>query len=255
MLHEVRETWRQSRKPSDSLFNTYVVRPPAAAIVLALRGTAVTPNQISFASLFVHALGAVAFVAFDGPTGLWAGVALVELARVLDCADGQLARLTGRGSPVGAALDFMMDELKAYLLIGALSARWMLHDGGGPHALLIGGGTLVVLASALSLTRFTRSAVYAEATGTTPLRDGEAAGAARRQGGPLWPVLAAARLVSQYPQSLPVFALLGRMDVFIYAYGAVHLLYLGRTGATILWRLGRRSSGRSGSGRGGSGDE
>ena len=39
----------------------------------------------------------------------------------------QLARLKKMSSPVGGALDFMIDELKAYLLIGAVGARWFLE--------------------------------------------------------------------------------------------------------------------------------
>ena len=49
----------------------------------------------------------------------------------------------------------------------------------------------------------------------------------------------AARLIRQYPQTLPIFALFGAMDAFLYAYGAVHLLYVGRTALAVTLKLGR----------------
>lgn len=241
MLAQARRIYRESRKPADSLFNLYVARPPAALLVMAFARTPATPNQVTFASLFIM-LGAVAaFVGLPGAPGLWLGVAAVELSYLFDCADGQLARVTGRTSEVGALLDFLMDELKALLIVGALAARWRLHGGGGEWALWVGLGTLVIVGSALSLTKFIRTPEYARATGTRQLRHGESAGAARSANrSPLWPVEAAARLISQYPVTLPVFAAFDRTHIFLYAYAAVHVLYLGRTALGVLVRLGVR---------------
>lgn len=239
MLDEVRRVYRQSQKPADSLFNRYLARPVAAAVVVPLARTRVTPNQVTFGSLGLMLLAMLAFVGLGGGAGLWLGVLLVEASYVLDCADGQLARLTGRTSPVGGELDFLMDELKALLLVGGLSVRWYLHDGGGPAALIWGVATLVVVGLALSLTKFVRGPAYAAATGERALKHGEAAGATRAQGGALWPLLAAVRAISQYPTTLPLFALVGRLDPFLLAYGAVHLLYVGATGLKVVLKLGR----------------
>lgn len=239
MLADVRRIYRESLKPADSLFNLYLARPAAAVLVAALARTRATPNQVTFVSLLVM-LGAVAgFIAVPGWPGLWLGVLLVELSYVFDCADGQLARLTGRTSPVGALLDFLMDELKAFLLVSALAVRWYLHDGGGVLALLVGIATLAVVGGALSLTKFVRTPEYAQATGSRQLKHGEAAGAARQRTSPLWPVQMAARLISQYPTTLPLFAVFDRMDIFLYAYGGVHLLYVGQTALVVVLKLGR----------------
>jgi hypothetical protein len=85
--------------------------------------TRATPNQVTFVSIGVFMCAAAALALLPGALGLWLGVALVELSYIFDCADGQLARVTGRSSSVGALLDFLMDELKAYLLIAAVAAR------------------------------------------------------------------------------------------------------------------------------------
>ena len=53
------------------------------------------------------------------------------------------------------------------------------------------------------------------------------------------PLQMVARLVSQYPVCIPIFAAFNRMDLFLWAYGVVHILYAGQTGLEICFRLGR----------------
>ncbi|MSP72722.1 MAG: CDP-alcohol phosphatidyltransferase family protein [Myxococcales bacterium] len=243
MLSHVARLYRQSLKPADSLFNLYLARPIAAVLVAVLARTSVTPNQVTFASLFimVAAVAALAFV--PGPLGLLLGILGIELSYVFDCADGQLARLTGQTSPVGALLDFLMDELKALLLVVAITLRLALLEGGGTDALCIGLVVVLVVGCALALTKFIRTPEYASATGTVPLKHGEASGAASKSKSPLWPVMAIVRLISQYPTTLPLFALFNRLDLFLYAYGLVHLLYVGQIMLVLMWKLGRRTKG------------
>ncbi|NYT93561.1 CDP-alcohol phosphatidyltransferase family protein [Salinispora sp. H7-4] len=58
------------------------------------------------------------------PAGLVGLVALVgwQVAYALDCADGQLARVTGQGSPAGARVDVLSDVAAQIALVAALSA-------------------------------------------------------------------------------------------------------------------------------------
>ncbi len=235
-MSELGRIYRESLKPADSLFNIWLARPLAAPLVMILAKTRVTPNQVTMVSIVVMLASVAAFIGLPGALGLWLGVALVEASYILDCCDGQLARVTGRTSEVGGLLDFLMDELKAFLLVGALAVRWSWHEGGGSAALLWGIAILIVVGSALSLTKFLRTPEYAAATGTEVQKHGTSAG---QRNGALWPVMVAVRAISQYPATLPIFAVLGAMDVFLYAYGAVHLLYVGRTVLVIVLRLGR----------------
>lgn len=244
MLAEARRVYHQSRKPADSAFNAYLARPLAAPLVVLFARTRATPNQISFLSMatMIGALGLLA--ALPGWPGLLLGVVGLELSYVLDKVDGQLARVTGRASPIGAELDFLMDEFKAYLLVAAISGRWWLHGGAGHAAgtalpLWVGLATLVIVGSALSYTRFMRGAAYVEATGGQPVGHGEAGGRARQQTGPLRWITWGVRAISQYPVTLPIFAAVDRLDIFLYAYGAVHLLYVGQASLIVLLRLGR----------------
>ncbi len=239
MFKEIKRTYQGSLKPADSLFNVYLARPLAAVVVVYLAKTRITPNQVTLFSITPMLAGLAAWMCVEGPLGLWLGVLGVELAYILDCADGQLARVTGRTSVVGGELDFMLDEIKAYLLIAALTIRWIVIENGGVNALYVGLTTLVVLGAALSLTKFVRTAEYAEATGAARQTHGQSAGAAHARKGPLWPVEMLARIISQYPVCIPIFALFNRMDLFVWAYGVVHILYAGKTGLSISLALGR----------------
>jgi phosphatidylglycerophosphate synthase len=250
--------YRQSLKPADSLFNLYFARPLAAPIVYLLSKTRVTPNQVTFVSTLVMILAVTALSMVSGYLGVLVAVVGIELSYVLDCVDGQLARVTGRSSAVGGDLDFMMDELKAYLLIVALGIRGAMTSSGVIQGIGWGETTatwrglpegpvwplvvcllaLLVTASAISLTRFIRSERYAEATGAPVQKHGQSAGEGRG-GGPLWPLKALARLVTQYPASLPLFALAGALDIFVYAYGILHALYAGQAGLGVVLKLGR----------------
>jgi hypothetical protein len=249
------ELYKQSLKPADSKFNLYFARPLAAPIVAICARTPITPNQITFMSTFIMILALVGLVYFDGGVGLWIGVIGIELSYIFDCVDGQLARVTGRTSEVGGLLDFMMDELKAYLLLAAITLRlyWFPHGyeegwNWGSLALmhnpwtLVGGlASVVIFASAISLTRFRRTPEYAQATGRIQLKNGQAAGEGK-SGGPLWPIKMGARLISQYPTSIPFFMLFNRLDLFLYSYTLLHLLYAGVSFTDLILQLGRFAS-------------
>ena len=125
------DAYRRTRKPKDILWNKFVARPLAAVMIVPLARTRVTPNQVTLATLPVFLAGAALIAFRPGWGALCAGVAILELSYVLDCADGQLARLKGTSSPVGAHLDFLMDELKAFALVAAVAVRlWQpAHEG------------------------------------------------------------------------------------------------------------------------------
>src|ERR1022692_123698 len=155
MFAAVVDAYRRTRKPKDILWHRFVARPLAAVVIVPLARTRVTPNQITLATLAVFLGGAAVIALRPGWGALCLGAAILELSYVLDCADGQLARLKGTSSPVGAHLDFLMDELKAFTLVAAVAVRlWRpAHEA---RWLLEGLGGLAVVAGAISLTTFMR---------------------------------------------------------------------------------------------------
>jgi phosphatidylglycerophosphate synthase len=110
----------------------HVMRPLARLATHALVGTPVTPNQVTLAALALGLCAAGAAV-----RGAWAAAgALIWLAAVIDCIDGDLARLRIEGSRRGEWLDSIADELSTFALLVALGVRLGLPALGMLGALL-----------------------------------------------------------------------------------------------------------------------
>ncbi len=241
MASEIAAIYRASKKKQDiNWFTEHVARPPAAVVVYALRNTRITPNQVTFLSA-VLAAGAGAMIAgLLGWTWLIIAAAVFEFSFVLDCADGQLARLRKTASPLGHLLDFLMDELKAMLIFGCVAVR-LWRDTGDVRMLLVGLAGGFCLASGIALTSFMRRPEYG---GKGPTEDGQPAEVGKRKGpvglalnGLEW----AARIVVHYPQYIWICALANRIDIYFYAYAAVNALYFCLSMLKIFVRLGRFS--------------
>jgi len=159
---QIADVYRKTKKPRDILWNRFVARPLAAVLLVPLAKSRITPNQITFLSLATFVAAMVLLALERGHLGLVAAALVLELSYILDCTDGQLARLKHQTSPVGAHLDFLMDELKAFLLVAATGLRLWQADG---HEFwlveaLLG---LAVVASAISITTFIRRPEYLSA--------------------------------------------------------------------------------------------
>jgi phosphatidylglycerophosphate synthase len=244
MLAAVVDAYRRTRKPKDILWNRWVARPLAAVLIVPLARTRITPNQITLATLPVFLAGA-ALCAFGlGYGALVAGAAVIELSYVLDCADGQLARLKGTSSPAGAHLDFLMDELKAFSLVAAVALR-LWGEAHEARWLVEGLAALAVVAGAISLTTFMRRPEYAKATGaavsqgTGDYGEGFEAPAPPRPLTPLALVEAIGRFIVHYPSYILFVALANRIDLFLHAYLAMNAAYAARALLTITRKLGR----------------
>lgn len=97
---------------TDEWWDAHVNRPLAAVLVRALEPTGVTANQITLLSGLT---GIGAGVCFGLASGFWPalGGLLLLATMILDCADGQLARLRGGGSFIGRMMDGYVDWLTA----------------------------------------------------------------------------------------------------------------------------------------------
>ena len=84
--------------------NKYLHVPIAARLVGWLKDTAVTPDQVTYASILFGLASAYCFSRGTFPSMMLAGF-LLEITLLLDCADGQLARAKGCSSEWGRILD------------------------------------------------------------------------------------------------------------------------------------------------------
>jgi archaetidylinositol phosphate synthase len=132
---------QRSRKPRQGreLLCEHLFRPLAHLVVLALLPLRVPPPAVVLASAAGGLGGAVEL----GRGHLLAAALLIQLKTVLDNADGQLARLSGRVSALGRYLDSECDLLVNAALFAALG--WYADS---PGAALAG---FVLLTGVLSL--------------------------------------------------------------------------------------------------------
>lgn len=239
MWSEIAAIYRASKKKRDiNWFTEWVARPPAAVVVYALRNTRITPNQVTFGSAIIAAVACAMFALLPGHGWLIAAALVFELSFVLDCADGQLARLRKVASPVGHQLDFLMDELKAMLLLTTVTVR-LWQETADARLLVVGLLALFCLAAGLSLTSFTRRPEYGAKPPTEDGQPAEVGGRAGLAGLVLTPLEHAARIVVHYPQYLWLCAVVNRIDIYFWAYASVNALYFAKTLLSILFRLGR----------------
>jgi len=223
------EVYRKTRKVPDLFWNAYVCRPVAAVLVDACKGTRLTPNQITLSALVVATASAGILLAVPGRVGLLAGILLFELSYVLDCADGMLARWRGTASPVGHLLDFLMDEIKAFVLLAAIATRLFLEQN-DPRFLLLGLAGLVALASGVALTTFVRRP---EVAGPAP------ATAVPRARGPIAVLEGLAKFLIHYPSYIWLAAAVGHIELYFYPYVVVNALYAARALLSVALRHGR----------------
>ncbi|HXH96364.1 MAG TPA: CDP-alcohol phosphatidyltransferase family protein [Gaiellaceae bacterium] len=134
------DSLRRSRKPrcGTELLCEYVYRPLAQLVVLPLARLRVPPPFVAAA-----AGGAGLVAAVELARGqLLVAAALVQVKTVLDNADGQLARLTGRTTAFGRYLDSELDLVVNAALFAALA--W---STGRPLTALAGFAALTAVLS------------------------------------------------------------------------------------------------------------
>jgi phosphatidylglycerophosphate synthase len=104
----------------EELFDLVFYRPVAFLFVKLICRTGVTPNQLTLLSMVFGILGGVS-LALGTTSALVAGGVFFLLYNIVDCSDGQLARLNHSGTHLGRILDGLADyvvSLAAYVGIG-----------------------------------------------------------------------------------------------------------------------------------------
>lgn len=134
---------QRPRELQDPL-NHFLYHPLAWQLARRLAYTPITPNMVSvLGGLMVVAAG-VAYANLAWPVGAALGMALHMGWHVVDGADGDLARLTGRTSPIGEMVDGVCDyasHIVLYLILGwVLTQEPGLFNGAAGWILLVVAG-------------------------------------------------------------------------------------------------------------------
>ncbi len=119
--------WREEYKKSlkmkevEEVFDLIFYRPVAFLFVRTVYKTEITPNSISIAAIFMG-ITAGCFFSLGQPVYFKIGALFYLAFNILDCSDGQLARIKKTGTPVGRIIDGISDyiaTIAVYLGIAA----------------------------------------------------------------------------------------------------------------------------------------
>ena len=113
---------RKSARPSD-WWTKYFSHPFSIRLVSLVRDRRVTPNHLTLLST-VLVLLTFPLICWGSYSSVVVAAALLQLGLILDCADGQLARIKRVESTLGEWLDRCTDKMKDFTIIFALSFRY-----------------------------------------------------------------------------------------------------------------------------------
>jgi hypothetical protein len=226
--------YKKTRKLPDLFWNLYVCRPVAAVFVDLLKDTRVTPNQVTISAVLVAAISAGVLMAWPGYVGLVCAIVVFEASYVLDCVDGMLARWRGIQSTPGHLLDFLMDEIKAFVMLAAVAVR-LFQQHQDTRFLLLGIAGLVALASGIALTTFQRRPEILK----PPTPDAPPPPPPSLLKRAVRLVESVGKFLIHYPSYILYAALAGHIEYYFYPYLAVNGLYALRAFAAVVLRFGR----------------
>ena len=132
-----------------------VYRPLASLLVKLVYNTRISPDHLTLAAMISGLTGAVFYALGPGDTSN-PGAFLFILFIVLDCSDGQLARLKKTGTPVGRILDGISDYLVVTsIYVGIAIGYSDMEIGSFPIILLLilSGASIIVQESLVDFYR------------------------------------------------------------------------------------------------------
>jgi phosphatidylglycerophosphate synthase len=136
-----------SRSRYDGFIDRYFNRRLSAPMTRLCLKAGLTANMVTIVSIMIGLLAAVAFSLGTYAGGILGGV-LFQFAAVIDCCDGEIARLTFSESRIGRQLDILGDNVVHMAIFAALGWAGFHHTGSWlPLALAV----CAIVGNALSL--------------------------------------------------------------------------------------------------------
>lgn len=141
---------QKAEQTLDGVVDRYVNRKISRPLSRLFIRLGCSPNVITLLSMIIG-LGGAACFAIGSYAGGIAGALLFQLAVILDCCDGEVARLTFAESPLGQALDLVSDNIVHVAVFAGIA--WGAYQANpvssGYLPLLLGG--IAVLSTGVSL--------------------------------------------------------------------------------------------------------
>jgi phosphatidylglycerophosphate synthase len=171
-----------------------------------------SPNAITILATGIGLLAAAGFALGSYAAGVAAAV-LFQLAAVIDCSDGEVARLTFTESPFGAWLDIALDNIVHMAIFGGIAIGAYANATGSDHDWVpLALGAAAIVGNALSFSLVNRAQKIKNASGwKTPLHAA-------------WSEFMLKNVASRdFSVVVLLFAVVGKLDVFLWlaSIGAV----------------------------------
>ena len=214
--------WQSLAGPTDGLVDRYFNRPLGRRLSKMLIRTPITPNQVTVGSTLIGMLGAW-FFSRDTNGGALLGALLFQLSALVDCVDGEVARVVFKESSVGKRLDVWFDQAVHVAVFTAISVG-LWRAGTGAPVLWLGGSTVVgaLIAFAVVLRGQGRSGSHRNARLNRLIL-----GVTSRD----------------FSVLLICLALIGRLEWFLWIAGiAVHLFWISALWLQSPWQRGESSA-------------
>jgi len=145
----------------EGFVDTYFNRAISALLSRVFVALRFSPNAITLVATAIGVAAALAFARGNYAAGI-VGALLFQLAAIVDCCDGEVARLTFTESPLGEQLDIMTDNVVHMAIFAGLGWGVFVAQGGWQAAaslswlpLALGGAA--VFANAMALWLVTRA--------------------------------------------------------------------------------------------------
>ena len=131
-----RALWASLTSSSDGLVDRVFNRPCGRIFSKILIHTPASPNAVSLGSIFIGLVAAWYFTLGTYPAAVVAAM-LFQLSAIVDCVDGDLARVLFKESPLGKWLDLAGDQV-VHVSVFAGIATGLVRSGESPLALWLG---------------------------------------------------------------------------------------------------------------------
>lgn len=137
-----KKLWASLTSAADGLVDKYFNRPVGRVLFSKqLIHTPVSPNQVSVVATLIGVLAAWCFALGHATAAIW-GAVLLQFSAVVDCVDGDLARVLFKESPLGKWLDLVGDQIVHLGVFVAIGVG--LHRAGSTAPVLWLAGAAVV---------------------------------------------------------------------------------------------------------------
>lgn len=155
-----RMLFQSLRGQHEGFVDTYFNRAVSALLSRMFLALRLSPNAVTMIATAIGLLAAAAFARGSHAAGI-VGALLFQLAAVVDCCDGEVARLTFTESPFGEQLDIMTDNVVHMAIFAGIGWSLFVAQGGwavspAPWLPLALGG-VAVFANIMSLWLVTRA--------------------------------------------------------------------------------------------------